>query len=67
MKPNIGATDRVIRVVAGVGLLAVAVLLRETAYGWLGWFGIVPLISAALGWTPAYVVLGINTRRNSQK
>jgi hypothetical protein len=57
MTRNMGNTDRIIRTVAGVGLLALA-LTGVTAWGWLG----VPLLAtAAMGYCPPYALLGMNT------
>jgi hypothetical protein len=29
--------------------------------GWWGWLGVLPLLTAAIGWCPPYAMLGINT------
>ncbi len=60
METNIGKSDRVIRIVLGVALLAI-VLLGHGPLRWLGLIGIVPLATAFIGWCPAYSLLGINT------
>ena len=58
MTPNVGAIDRVLRVVIGVVLVALAVM--GTIGPW-GWIGLVPLATAALGVCPLYTVLGFST------
>lgn len=59
---NVGGIDRVLRIVAGIGLLLFAITgVPATGYNWLGWIGVVPLATAALGWCPAYTLLGMNT------
>ncbi|AVO44431.1 YgaP family membrane protein [Phreatobacter cathodiphilus] len=59
---NIGGVDRILRIVAGVALLLFAITgVPATGYNWLGWIGIVPLATAALGWCPAYTLFGMNT------
>ncbi len=58
MKRNIGGTERVVRVVAGVGILALAFVGPASAWGYLG---LVPLITGLVGWCPPYALLGINT------
>lgn len=58
MTTNIGGIDRVLRVLAGVALVALAVTGTIGAWGWIG---LVPLATAALGWCPLYTVLGFST------
>ena len=58
MTPNVGGIDRVLRVILGVVLVALAVM--GTIGPW-GWIGLVPLATAALGVCPLYTVLGLST------
>jgi hypothetical protein len=58
MTPNVGGIDRVLRVIIGVVLVALAVM--GTIGPW-GWIGLVPLATAALGVCPLYTVLGFST------
>ena len=58
MTPNVGGIDRVLRVILGVVLVALAVM--GTIGPW-GWIGLVPLATAALGFCPLYTVLGFST------
>jgi hypothetical protein len=58
MTPNVGGIDRVLRVILGVALVALAV--TGTIGPW-GWIGLVPLATAALGFCPLYTVLGFST------
>ena len=60
MKQNIGKTDKIIRVIAGVALLSLLFLLEGSAR-WLGLIGIVPLATAAMGFCPLYPIVGMNT------
>lgn len=64
---NLSTTDRAIRAVLGLLMLAA---------GWSGWvpelwalalkiFAWVPLLTAAIGWCPLYALLGISTVRPS--
>ena len=55
---NAGTVDRALRAIAGLVLIALA--LTGTIGAW-GWIGVVPLVTAALGWCPAYTLLGIKT------
>lgn len=58
MNRNEGSLDRAVRAIAGVALIGAT--LAGVVGPW-GWIGIVPLLTAAMGWCPLYTVLGINT------
>lgn len=60
MKQNVGQIDRVIRVVAGVALLAFAAL-SESELRWVGLIGVVPLLTGLLGFCPAYTLCKCST------
>ncbi|MFM9849703.1 MAG: DUF2892 domain-containing protein [Hyphomicrobiaceae bacterium] len=64
MKANVGAIDRIFRIVLGVALVCAALGLYGPAYttAW-GWIGIVPLITAVMSWCPVYALLGMKTCR----
>ena len=55
---NIGTIDRSIRILAGLTLLALVFVGPQTTWGWIG---LVPLVTALMGWCPAYTLFGINT------
>jgi hypothetical protein len=58
MKCNSGVIDRVLRVVVGLALVIAA---ATGSIGWWGYIGVVPLLTGAIGWCPAYTILGIRT------
>lgn len=58
MNTNIGHADRAIRVLLGLGLLALAFIGPKTAWGYIG---IVPLLTALVGFCPAYRLFGFRT------
>jgi hypothetical protein len=58
MKTNVGTIDRIARFAVGLVLIALTVTGVIGAWGWLG---VVPLLTAAVGFCPAYPMLGINT------
>ncbi|HWA12955.1 MAG TPA: DUF2892 domain-containing protein [Burkholderiales bacterium] len=60
METNVGTTDRVVRIVAGLVLLG-AVFLLDSPQRWLGLIGIVPLATGLVRWCPAYALFGIDT------
>lgn len=57
MNRNVGGIDRIVRIVAGLALIAWAVLGGPV---W-AWIGIVPLATGVIGWCPAYLPFGIKT------
>jgi hypothetical protein len=57
---NMGTIDRALRVIGGLALLAWA-LLGTGEWHILGWIGIVPLATAAIGWCPLYTIIGVST------
>jgi Protein of unknown function (DUF2892) len=61
MTKNIGNIERIIRIVGGLVLIALAA--TETVGIW-GWLGLVPLATGLVGWCPPYSLLGINTCKN---
>ncbi len=63
MKNNVGALDRIARIVLGLGLIAFALgyLAPGSSYSWLGWIGVIPLATAALGSCPLYTMVGLST------
>jgi hypothetical protein len=57
MKCNVGKTDRIIRALIGLIVIAVGVYLKS----WWGAIGLVPLFTAAIGWCGLYTLFGIST------
>jgi hypothetical protein len=60
MKTNVGSADKVARIAVGLILLSLVVFLDGSAR-WLGLIGLVPLVTAVVGYCPLYAVLGVNT------
>jgi hypothetical protein len=58
MKSNVGGIDRILRIVIGLALIALT--LTGTIGVW-GWIGVVPLLTAGMGFCPLYTVLGLST------
>lgn len=58
MTRNEGTIDRALRVILGLGLIALA--LTGTFSPW-GWIGVVPLVTGLVGVCPVYSILGIRT------
>ncbi len=58
MKFNVGSTDRILRVVAGLALIG---LTLAGVIGVWGWIGVVPLATGLFKFCPAYAIFGLNT------
>lgn len=58
MKLNVGGADRIVRIVAGAGLIG---LTLTGNIGMWGWLGVVPLATGVVGWCPPYAIFGFNT------
>lgn len=57
MKTNVGGADRVVRIVAGVAIIAAGVAFKS----WWGAIGAVPLLTGLIRWCPAYLPFGLST------
>jgi len=61
MSKNVCGADRVIRIILGLVLIAWGLY----AQNWWGAIGIVPLLTAILGWCPLYLPFGWKTCKPS--
>jgi Protein of unknown function (DUF2892) len=69
MSRNVGSVDRVIRIVIGVALIAFAARIGfpDSGWNWVGWIGVVPVLTAAFGTCPLYSAIGLSTRTASSR
>lgn len=58
MIQNVGGFDKILRIVVGVVLIALALIGVFAPWGWIG---VVPLVTALAGWCPAYAIFGLKT------
>lgn len=58
MTANVGSVDKVIRIVLGLAILVIGYLNES----WWGLVGLVPIVTAFLGFCPAYSLLGVSTK-----
>lgn len=58
MKCNSGTIDRALRVIAGLALIGLA---ATGVVGMWGYIGVVLVLTGAIGFCPAYTLLGCNT------
>jgi hypothetical protein len=60
MKANVGGVDRLLRILVGIGLLALVLVLQGDARWW-GLAGILPLATGIFRFCPAYTLFGLST------
>lgn len=58
MTRNEGSLDRFVRVMLGLVLLALVFVGPKT---WVGYIGVVPLVTGLVGFCPLYRLVGIRT------
>jgi hypothetical protein len=62
MTRNEGMIDRIVRVIAGLALIASPLGFYGPDYATVwGWIGVVPLVTGLIGVCPAYSLVGIKT------
>ena len=63
MTTNVGAIDRILRIIIGIVLIAFALgfIATGSPYAWLGWIGVIPLLTALVGSCPLYSIIGLST------
>jgi len=57
MKCNVGSTDRILRIIVGLAILALGFFFDS----WLGLIGIVPLATGIFRWCPLYIPFNLST------
>lgn len=55
---NVGGIDRALRIIVGLGLIALVFVGPRTAWGWLG---LVPLLTGLVRFCPLYLPLGLSS------
>ncbi len=55
MTKNVGTMDRILRILVGLALIALA---ATGTIAWWGWIGIVPLATGLFRFCPLYALLG---------
>ena len=62
MEKNVGSADKIARIVLGIALIAFALMgPADIGWKWVGWIGVVPILTAVMGWCPAYSLIGLRT------
>lgn len=57
MNKNVGKIDKAFRLVVGLVIIALGVINES----WLGIIGLIPLLTAVIGWCPLYIPFKIST------
>lgn len=57
MIQNVGNAERIVRVLAGLSVIAAGVYYQN----WLGLIGLLPIATGLTGYCPPYQLLGIST------
>ncbi len=57
MSCNVGTTDRLLRIVLGLVIIAAGVYFQS----WWGAIGLIPLVTGAVRWCPLYAPFGLST------
>ena len=61
MNSNVGIVDRSLRVIVGLMILALFLVVGGPVR-WFALLGVIPLATGLIGWCPAYLPFGLNTR-----
>lgn len=63
MSRNVGTTDRILRLVLGLAVIALGFYFGS----WWGALGLIFVGTAAIGWCPLYVPFGLSTCSTQSK
>ena len=61
---NVGTIDRAVRIIVGVVGVSLVFFGPQTPWGWIG---LVPLLTGAISFCPAYKLIGLNTCSSEPK
>lgn len=62
MKHNIGKTDKTIRIIAGLVIMAAGLYFKS----WWGALGVIPIVTAFIRFCPFYCPLKVNTDKTEK-
>jgi membrane protein implicated in regulation of membrane protease activity len=63
MNLNVGGFDKILRIIAGLVLLALVFIGPKTAWGWIG---LIPLATGIFSFCPVYIPFKINTAKKKE-
>lgn len=55
---NVGPTDRILRIIVGLDLIALVFVGPQTPWGWIG---LIPLVTGLFQTCPLYTLAGVDT------
>jgi len=58
MKANVGGTDKIVRYIGGIVIIALGFYFKS----WWGVVGIVPIITGLVNFCPFYSLMGVSTK-----
>jgi Inner membrane protein YgaP-like, transmembrane domain len=60
---NLGIFDRIARAGVGLALIGFAIgsIAPGTGWNWIGWIGVLPILSGLIGICPVYKSIGYST------
>lgn len=63
MTRNMGGLDRLLRFYLGLAMIGFALpyWAPQTGWNWIGWLGLIPLVSALAGSCGLYRMIGLST------
>jgi len=62
---NIGGTDKAVRLILGIALLSLLFILNGNIR-YIGLVGLIPILTAFIGFCPLYLPFGLNTIRKGK-
>jgi len=62
MKCNVGKTDRLLRIIIGLVIIAIGYIYEN----WWGVIGLIPLLTGLFRWCPGYLPFKFNTGKNDK-
>jgi hypothetical protein len=62
MQCNVGQSERIVRIVVGVAIIVAGVMFQS----WWGAIGLIPLLTGAVRYCPAWQLFGVNTARQAK-
>jgi hypothetical protein len=67
MTVNMGGLDRGLRLIVGIALICFAIPIGfpNVGWNWVGWVGVIPIVTALIGNCPAYSIVGLSTCKRS--
>jgi len=63
MKCNVGKTDKIVRWIIGIVAIALGVYLKS----WWGAVGLIPIVTALMGFCPIYTIVGLSSCKVEKK